>query len=177
MSSTLLLNIDYTPISILPLSVISWQHAIKLVCLDKVAVVEEYPDWVIRSAKWSINVPAVCVTREYFNYKRTVAFSRRNLYLRDLYQCQYCSETFDHDDLTIDHVIPKMLGGKTNWENCVASCLPCNSKKGRRLLRPIREPFKPDYYNLVGKWKSLPLKISHESWYKYIGIEQQVAVG
>ena len=175
MSATLLLNIDYTPISILPLSVIGWQHAIKLLVLDKVTVIEEYDDWQIRSARVSMNVPAVCVTKDYFNFKRLVHYSRHNMYLRDLYQCQYCGDTFDYNDLTIDHVIPRRMGGTTNWENCVTSCFPCNSKKGDRLQKPLRAAFRPDYYNLVGKWKSLPVTINHPSWYKYIGIQQPVA--
>ncbi len=54
MSDTLLLNSNFEPISILPLSVISWQHAIKLMFLDRVEVIEEYPDWII-------TVPMMCL--------------------------------------------------------------------------------------------------------------------
>ena len=90
MSQTLLLNSDFNPISILPLSVVSWQHAVKLMFLDRVTVIETYPDQQIRSEHLTIDMPSVCVTREYFNYKKAVKFSRANLFLRDLYQCQYC---------------------------------------------------------------------------------------
>ena len=178
MSDTLLLNQNYEPISVLPLSVINWQHAIKLYFLDRVTILESYDDWVIRSEHLSINVPSVCVTKEYFNYKRAVKFSRSNMYLRDLYTCQYCAETFPSSALTIDHVIPKMIGGKTNFENCVTSCKPCNHKKGSKLMKPIREPYKPDYYSLVGKWRNRPITVPCESWYKYLGINHQdVGVG
>ena len=71
MSDCLLLNQDYRPISVLPLSVIGWQHAIKLMFLKKVHVLETYPDWIIRSENLAINVPSVCVTTDYFKYKRT----------------------------------------------------------------------------------------------------------
>ena len=122
MSDTLLLNSNYEPISILPLSVIDWQHAIKLMYLGKVRILETYSDWLIRSEHVTINVPSVCVTTDYFHYKKNVKFSRYNMYLRDLFQCQYCQEVFDFEDLTIDHVNPRANGGKTVWDNCVTAC-------------------------------------------------------
>ena len=111
MADTLLLNADHQPISILPLSVIGWQHALKLYFLDRIVILESYEDRVIRSEHMSINVPAVAVTKEYYNFKKGVKFSRHNMYLRDLYQCQYCGDTFPTSELTIDHVIPRAMGG------------------------------------------------------------------
>ena len=172
MSDVLILNQSYQPISILPLSVISWKHAIRLQCLNKLQVLETYDDWVIRSEHLTLKVPAVAVSTEQFRYKKAVKFSRYNLFLRDLFQCAYCDEVFDFDDLTIDHVIPRKLGGKTTFENCVTSCYHCNSKKGHKLIKPKRPPFKPDYYHLVQNWKQeMPIKIRHNSWYQYLGIE------
>lgn len=176
MSDVLLLNQDFSPISVLPLSVISWQQAIKLMCLDRVQVLETYDDWVVRSASMAINVPAVCVTKEYFNIKKGVKFSRQNMFLRDLFQCQYCGDTFDPDDLTLDHVIPRASGGKTTWENSVTACKPCNHRKGHKLMKPLKMPYKPDYYNLVNKAKTLPFKVKHPSWYKYLGMDENQAV-
>lgn len=170
MSNCLLLNQNYQPISVLPLSVVSWQHAIKLYFLDRVSILETYDNWVVRSEKLEIAVPSVCVTKEYFNYKKSVKFSRSNLYLRDLYTCQYCDEVFDHRELTIDHVIPRAAGGKTNFENTVASCKPCNHKKGSKIVKPLRKPFKPDYYSLVNQWKNRPVQVPDRSWYQYLGI-------
>lgn len=172
MSDCLLLNSNYEPISILPLSVIGWQHALKLYFLDRVEILESYEDWVVRSEKLTINVPSVLVTKEYFNNKKHVKFSRYNMYLRDLFQCQYCGDTFDHDELTIDHVLPRASGGKTNWENCCTACKPCNFKKGSKLQKPLRMPYKPDYYNLVNKWKNRPVTIKHTSWNQYLNLPQ-----
>jgi 5-methylcytosine-specific restriction endonuclease McrA len=172
MSNTLLLNQNYEPISILPLSVVNWQHAIKLYFLDRVTILESYPNWVIRSEKLELNVPSVCVTKEYFNYKKSVKFSRTNLYLRDLYTCQYCDEVFGFKDLTIDHVVPRMAGGKTNWENTVTACKPCNHHKGSKLKRPLRDAYKPDYYSLMSKWKNRPITVPDERWYQYLGIKK-----
>lgn len=173
MHQTLLLNADHNPISILPLSVVTWQHAIKLFFLDRVTILETYPGQVIRSEHLTLEVPSVCVTKEYFDYKRNIKFSKSNVYLRDLYQCQYCSDTFDPRDLTLDHVIPKSAGGKTNFENIVSACKPCNYKKGSKLQKPLRTPFKPDYYGLIAQWKNTPVRIHHEGWYKYLGLTEQ----
>lgn len=169
----LLLNSNYEPISILPLSIINWQHAIKLMFLDRITVIETYDEHVARSAHVTIHYPAVAVTNNYFNPRRNVRFSRGNLYLRDLYQCQYCGDTFDHSSLTIDHVIPKASGGKITWDNAVTCCESCNAKKGTKLWKPLRMPYKPDYYQLVSKWKSRPVNIEHPSWLPFLGLEQR----
>jgi len=179
MSDTLLLNANFEPISILPLSVIGWQQAIKLIFLDKVTVLANHDDRVARSSHITMPIPSVCVTKEYFNPMKHVKFTRTNLYLRDMYQCQYCEDVFDKKDLTIDHVIPKMANGNTSWENCVTACKPCNHKKGSKLMKPLREPFRPEYFNLVAKWKKRPTKIHYyQEWLPYLGIEEsQIKAG
>ena len=174
MSDTLLLNSDHSPISILPLSVIDWQHAIKLIWLGRVTVIDTYPDRIIRSERVAMNVPSICVTRDYFHYKKNVKFSRGNLYLRDLFKCQYCGEFYDYEELTIDHVLPKMHGGDSSWGNTVTSCKPCNQRKGAKLIKPLNKPYKPDYYNLINKWKSRPIVVRRDTWYDYLGIERPV---
>jgi 5-methylcytosine-specific restriction endonuclease McrA len=170
MLHTLLLNADYKPISILPLSIVSWQHAIKLYFLSRVEILETYPNELIRSEHLIMETPSVCITKEYFNYKKTVKFSKSNIFLRDLYTCAYCNETFDRKELTLDHVIPRAAGGLTTWENSVTACRYCNSKKGHKLQKPLRAPFKPDYYSLVNQWKLQPFTVHHKSWIKYLGI-------
>ena len=177
MSDTLLLNADHQPISILPLSVIGWQHAVKLMFLDRITVLETYEDRVIRSEHLTIHVPAVAVTKEYFNFKKGVKFSRHNMYLRDLYRCQYCADTFPNSELTIDHVIPRAMGGTTNWENCVTSCKDCNSRKGHKLQKPLRMPFKPIYHSLIRTWKDRHFHVGHPTWLVYLGVDRQVANG
>jgi len=171
LSNTLLLNSDFNPISILPLSVISWQHAVKLYFLNRVTVLEVYDDWELHSEHLTLKVPAVCVTKDYFKFKKAAKFSRSNLFLRDLYQCQYCGDTFDHKELTLDHVIPRSEGGKTTWENSVTACKPCNHKKSTKHWKPMRSPFKPDHFHLINKWKQRPIHVGHDSWYQYLGLE------
>ena len=106
MSDTLVLNGDHQPLNYLPLSVIPWKQAVKLMFLERVHVLESYGDWDIRSPSLTMPVPAVIVTKGFFNFKKKVKFKRYNMYLRDLYQCQYCAGTFSSQDLTMDHVIP-----------------------------------------------------------------------
>ena len=168
MSATLILNANWQPLSWLPLSVIEWQQSIKLQYLNRIKVVEFYDDWEIHSPGKTWKVPALAITKDYHGFKRGVRFSRANLFLRDLYQCQYCAETFDHFELTIDHVMPRAKGGKTRWENCVSACVPCNSNKKDKIIKPIREPFRPDYWHLSNMVNRDKYTIRHPSWEPFI---------
>jgi len=91
----------------------------------------------------------VIVLHQCDRYQRPrVAFTRRNLFRRDRNTCQYCGRKFSTEDLSIDHVVPRSLGGHSSWTNCVVACLDCNCRKGSRSLdaahmtirRPPREP-------------------------------------
>jgi len=83
MKATLVLNADATPMSIVPLSAIPWQDAIKLVYLDKASVLEEYNRWVVRSPSVQMRMPSVVLLREYRDHDGDVEFSRHNIFLRD----------------------------------------------------------------------------------------------
>ena len=69
---------------------------------------------------------------EAFFARESVYADRMILYARDRYLCAYCGEVFEPYKLTIDHVLPKSMGGKNTWVNCVTSCKPCNHRKGNR---------------------------------------------
>lgn len=80
-----------------------------------------------------VKVPAVAVLRRRVHMvKGGVKFSKPNVCLRDNFTCQYCGEKLPVSQLNYDHVVPRRLGGKTVWDNIVASCYPCNEKKGGR---------------------------------------------
>lgn len=171
MSDCLILNADFRPLSFLPLSTVSWQQAIKLSFLERINVIEHYEDWSVHSQHETFPVPALAVTREYMKYKKSVRFSRRAVYLRDLYTCQYCGEVFPDRDLTFDHVVPVSRGGRTNWENIVTACQTCNTKKSNKIMQPMRLPFKPEYWHIVGAIiKQGHFNIRHPSWHQYINI-------
>lgn len=136
--------------------------------MNKIEVIETYDTWEVHSPSTTLKVPALAVTKNFHAFKRGVRFSRGNLYLRDLFQCQYCAETFEYHELTIDHVIPRAKSGKTSWTNCVSSCHDCNTRKQDKLIKPIREPFKPDYWELAARRKNIEYNIKHPSWIPYL---------
>ncbi len=103
----------------------------------------------IHTVTLSIRVPEVILLLRYGARPRTVvAFSRKNIFLRDGYTCQYCGARPGTEELSIDHVLPRSRGGKTTWENCVLACMVCNSRKASRTLDEsglalIRQPERP----------------------------------
>jgi len=165
---TLILNKDAAPINVLPLSAVSWQDAIKYMCLDRVTVLDWYDDWIVHSANWETKVPAVMMVKDYVRQNKYPRFSKFNVTLRDRFNCQYCGTNVSTNTVTMDHVYPVSMGGRTNWENIVASCMKCNTTKGSKLIKPKREPYRPTYYELVAIRKELPFDIKHPSWSNYI---------
>jgi 5-methylcytosine-specific restriction endonuclease McrA len=166
---TLLLNSDASPASLLPLSIISWQDAIKYMVLDKTSVLEWHENWVVRSANWETPVPAVIILKEYYKKKTDLRFSKYNLFLRDGFCCQYCGDSIEKRDATVDHVLPISHGGKTNWENCTTACSTCNSLKGNnKRIRPKVSPYKPSYWELIEKHRKQQFNLRHPSWHAFI---------
>lgn len=169
MADTLVLNADGQPISLIPPSTIDWKEAITYLWLEKVHVLEWYDDWIVRSCSWETRVPAVIMLKEMHRRRRNPRFSRYNVHLRDLFTCQYCETQFPQAKLTMDHVLPLSKGGKTNWENIVSACHPCNSKKGNdETIRPKVLPYQPDYFELVSKRRKLDFDIRHPSWAAFL---------
>lgn len=172
MSACLLLNTDGSPISMLPLSVITWQEAIRHLVLDKAHVLEWHDQWVVHSANWETQVPAVIMLREYMKKKTAVRYSKQNVFLRDSYICQYCGVQTNKKTATLDHVLPTSHGGKSVFENAVCACADCNANKGNdKRIKPKRMPTKPTYFQLVDKRKKMPFELAHKSWAMYLGIE------
>ena len=165
----LVLNADYRPLSYYPLSLWSWQDAIKAVFLERVQIVSSY-DRVIKSPSFEMFLPSVVSLKEYVKPAKYPAFTRFNVFLRDRFACQYCGS---RDDLTFDHVIPRSKGGRTTWENVVAACAPCNLKKGNRLPRdirmfPMQTPYQPTVHDLHNNGRLFPPNHLHESWMDYL---------
>ena len=129
-----MLNADYRPLSYFPLSLWTWQDAIKAVFLDRVNIVSEY-DRIVRSPSFEMRLPSVVSLKTYVKPARYPAFTRFNVFLRDRFMCQYCGAK---DDLTFDHVVPRSRGGQTTWDNVVAACAPCNLAQGRAAAARIR---------------------------------------
>jgi 5-methylcytosine-specific restriction endonuclease McrA len=165
----LVLNADYRPLSYYPLSLWSWQDAIKAVCLDRVNIVSEY-DRVIKSPSFELRLPSVVSLKSYIQPATHPAFTRFNVFLRDNFRCQYCGSKHD---LTFDHVIPRSKGGRTTWENVVAACSPCNLRKANKMPRdigmfPSQEPYQPTAFDLQANGRKFPPNHLHESWMDYL---------
>lgn len=172
---TLALNADGTPISILPLSTLSWQEAMRALYLDQVETLHAYDDWFINSPTQKWVVPAVVIAKKQINVRRKLLAggggpSAHMIYLRDDYTCQYCKTRFPVASLTKDHVIPRARGGKTTWDNVVTACEPCNSNRGmNEKIQPKTKPFRPTYGHLIKNYRHLPITIPHSTWNYYLG--------
>ena len=114
----------------------------------------------IRTVSLRIAVPELIVLSSYSGVPNQLApFSRRNLYRRDRGMCQYCGSRPGHSDLSIDHVLPRSQGGRTDWRNCVLSCQRCNRKKRNRTpvqasMRLLTQPEAPRWspmFELAGE--------------------------
>ena len=165
----LVLNADYRPLSYYPLSVWSWQDAIKAVFLDRVNIVALY-DKAVHSPSIEIMLPSVVSLKSYVRPARHPAFTRFNVFLRDRFSCQYCGS---RQDLTFDHLIPRSLGGHTTWENVVTACSECNLQKGGQAPRqagmwPSQMPFQPSVNDLHRNGRLFPPNYLHESWLDYL---------
>jgi 5-methylcytosine-specific restriction endonuclease McrA len=92
---------------------------------------------VLRSPRLALVPPEVIVLMVYGGPGgRSVVFSRKNLFKRDRYTCQYCGLQPGPEELTVDHALPRSRGGTSTWENCVLACVACNKRKADRDAGP-----------------------------------------
>ncbi len=111
-------------------------------------------DWV-STVSFYVAVPRIIRLLFYDRLPRSeVKFNRRNIFARDKNRCQYCGKRYPTSELSLDHVIPKSMGGKSVWENMVCACTKCNVKKGGRPpqqggMTLIQKPAKPKRNPLV----------------------------
>lgn len=163
----LVLNADFSPVSIFPLSLWDFARTMRNTLKGSVIVLETY-DAVLRSPSITYQPPSVVALKNYVRISRRVAFTRMNLFLRDNFKCQYCEVKLTPRDLTFDHIIPRSAGGGTNWENIVAACVKCNTLKGsRRDMTPIRKPAIPTGREMARKRPPKQSEL-HHSWMDYL---------
>jgi 5-methylcytosine-specific restriction endonuclease McrA len=178
---TLVLNRSWQPVNVAPVS-----RALVLVWNDAARVVDpadyqlyDWSDWskqrpaegeqFIQAVRFRLRVPEVIALSGYDRLPTAaVSFSRRNLFKRDRYTCQYCGKQPGSEELTIDHVVPRAQGGQSRWDNCVLACLECNKRKADRTpqqatMRLRKAPVQP-------AWN--PLYALHDvrikTWSKFI---------
>lgn len=147
MSGVVVLNLDYTY-----LNTINWQKAVTYVLNNKAEIVKAADKEISNIDKSVVvNLPLVIrllrLVKGMFNKK--VPFTYKNVYVRDEYTCQYCGS---HSNLTIDHVIPRALGGKSSFTNCVVACKSCNNAKGSTTgITPRKKPHTPSIMEFLEK--------------------------
>ena len=164
---TLVLNRNWQPVNVATVArslVMLWNESARVVD-PRDYQTYSWADWAklappdgepfIRAIRMRLRVPEVVTLTGYDRLpEAAVAFSRRNIFKRDHYTCQYCGVQPGAEELTIDHVLPRSQGGASIWDNCVLACVACNSRKadrtpaqaGMRLRKPpVRPTWKPLY--------------------------------
>jgi len=141
--NVLVLNQDYQAIAIC-----SVERAFVLVYLRKAELVDRLEERNMRTINQQFPFPSIIRLYRYVHVPfRRVALSRTNILKRDGNRCVYCGS---RNDLTLDHVVPRSIGGKDSWENLVSACQTCNTKKGNRTpdmcgMEFNQPPFRPSY--------------------------------
>ena len=177
----LVLNRDWQPVHVATVAralVLLWTEAARVVDAADYQTFT-WDDWsqlrprddqrCLNGVNVRFRVPEVIMLTEFDRLpRRAVAFSRRNIYKRDHFQCQYCGVTPGSEELTIDHVIPRAHGGVSSWTNCVLACLDCNSRKADRTPKQARMNLKRA--PVSPEWR--PAYADHhvrlESWSKFV---------
>ncbi len=153
----------------------SWKDAFRLLCAERAEVLEYY-EATVKTPREDLFIPAVI---RLLNYDKMpmckVSYSKRAILERDDFECQYCGLSLSLRTATLDHVFPKAKGGRKTFENTVASCHPCNNKKGDRPLdrngfslrkkprKPAKAFFRLRLNKLEEEWKDyLPRKLIND---------------
>ncbi|HWR83294.1 MAG TPA: HNH endonuclease [Candidatus Deferrimicrobium sp.] len=155
----LMLNQNYEP-----LTICTARRAVVLMFEGKAEMIEKADGLRIRTVAASFALPSVVRLWHYRKvpHKR-IMLTRKNILTRDGHHCQYCGGS--KGSMTVDHLIPKRLGGQDAWENLVCACSRCNNKKGDRTpdeagMKLIRRPIRPTYitfiqrnYGIADRWR------------------------
>jgi 5-methylcytosine-specific restriction endonuclease McrA len=167
MEKALLLDRNY-----MALSLVSWKKAVKLLVKGKAeAVAGSGSIMGVKSVSGKFSVPSIVrllVTTPWRAHSGRMKFSRKNVHIRDKNLCQYCGIKVGKN-ATIDHVIPKSKGGKTDYFNCVTSCKACNGEKADRTpeevgMQLLNAPKRPTFMTLYRRF----LDNSPQAWRDYI---------
>lgn len=148
----LLLNASFQPLQVIP-----WQKAVQLFFSGKVEIVESSNN-IVRSVSVTIRMPVVIRLLNFISplhRKNIVRLNRNNVFLRDHHTCQYCGKKPPYSQLTLDHVVPVVKGGKKTWDNIITACRTCNVKKGGRtpeeaLMKLRTRPKQPIWIPIMG---------------------------
>lgn len=154
-----------------PLSVCTAKRAVVMAYMGKVDIIETYDGLKVKSVSNSISLPSVIKLDCYVRvaHKR-IMLNRKNIIKRDQHRCQYCGVT--DRPMTVDHVVPKQVGGKDSWENLVCACVKCNNIKGNKTpeqarLKLLGKPQKPNHITFIQRF----IGISDNRWRRYLFLD------
>ncbi len=159
--ATLVLNRSWLPVQVTTVRralCMVFRESARIVCPNSLAT-HSFSSWIetpitnpddtIRSPRTHIAAPEIILLTHYNRVPHHEApFTRRNLFLRDDYTCQYCGNRRPSNRLSIDHVQPRSRNGSTSWDNCVLACVRCNARKANHTpkeagLKLLRQPKRP----------------------------------
>ena len=184
---TLVLNRNWQPINVASVAralILVWNENARVVDPDSYRLFD-WKDWsalapeagepFVQAVQQRLCVPEVITLCAFDQVPTsTVTFSRRNIFKRDGFRCQYCGRRPRPSELTIDHVVPRAQGGQTSWTNCVLACISCNHRKRDRTPKeasmhlaklPRRPKWTPIYSRhsiRIDSWKNF---ISDAYWH------------
>lgn len=159
----LVLNQNYEP-----LGICNVKRAVVLVFLGKAEALNHVENGFLHSMKLIFPVPVVVRLHLYKKVPRKqVVLSRKNILIRDNSKCQYCGR--NHSKQTVDHVIPRVRGGKEIWENLVCACTKCNKIKGNKTpeeagMKLLQTPRMPSYISFF----RYHVSSVHDTWKPYL---------
>lgn len=151
----LVLNNSYEPLQVLAL-----RKAVKLITKNRADVIKSMEGRNLTSCYESMPMPSVIRLNQYVNYKRKpVPYSKKHVLVRDKHVCQYCG--VKDPKMTIDHIIPQSKGGLNTWENTVACCQRCNTRKAdlslaKSGLTLSSNPKRPSHFVFMNRFSKRP---------------------
>jgi 5-methylcytosine-specific restriction endonuclease McrA len=174
---TLVLNRNWQPVHVAPVEralVLLWNESARVVDPEDFQLYA-WADWsklkpakdepFIQAVRFRLRVPEVVALTGYDRTPQAaVTFSRRNVFKRDHFTCQYCGVQPGTEELTVDHVLPRSQGGVSSWSNCVLACVACNKRKADRTpeqagmklrkkpVRPTWNPLYGDHHVRIASW-------------------------
>jgi 5-methylcytosine-specific restriction endonuclease McrA len=191
------MNVRYTCLVLnrlwIPVHQVFWHKAINLLLndhahsLDVDFVQHDWNQWLeysnsarslagdydfVHSVKHTIAVPEILTLCHYDKLpNKDVHLTRQNIFSLYNNHCAYCNKKFRYDLLSVDHIIPKSVGGKTTWQNCLPACKPCNGKKANRTPVQAKMPlhFQPKEPQWHGSFhKLISTQNRRPNWDKFL---------
>lgn len=170
---TLVLTSDYMPLSFWPLYTIPAQDAIARHLNGNCDIVFSYDRRILTPSRNDLYWPSVIANHNTKKFKNEVRLRKNTLFYREDGICFYCTKPITTNNMTYDHYIPRKHGGGHDWDNVVACCEDCNTKKGDKLpegqwkgTRYI--PYKPSFFQLMNMRAKHPIFIDDPRWANFL---------